>query len=85
MQITNERRQNVPQTLRAEPKTRVTRAAKKVERNDGEITKAGEVGAGEVGVGARASAACAAPMTERTVTITATRATREAPEQAIAE
>lgn len=70
----------IPQALREEPKTRTTRAAKKAERNDGEITAAGEAG-----LGAGASAAWAAPMTERTVKITAARATTEASARAIAE
>ncbi|EXB66898.1 hypothetical protein L484_019536 [Morus notabilis] len=70
----------IPQALREEPKTRATRAAKKAERNDGEIAAAGEAG-----LGAGDSAAWVAPMMERTVKITAARATTEACERAIAE
>ncbi|PON76669.1 hypothetical protein PanWU01x14_033550 [Parasponia andersonii] len=67
---------NSSQTLTAEPKTRATRAARQAERNEGEIAEAGEAG-----LGAGASAAWAAPTTERTVTITAMRTIKEAFEE----
>lgn len=68
------------QTLRADPNTRATAAARKAEAKHGEMEAAGEVG---VGAGDSAAWALATPMREITVKRTAMRATTGVLERAI--